>query len=113
MSLAIKDYTRKPFTVEAVQVTPQNLEEVAKWCGGEIITERRGGREVKYIKVDVSRPMTERQTKAFVEDWVLKAGTGFKCYTKKAFPDCFVEAKMGVTASELMGQEPLFEAPVS
>jgi hypothetical protein len=39
MTLATTKYVRKPFEVEAVQVTEENLEEVAQWCHGELQTE--------------------------------------------------------------------------
>jgi hypothetical protein len=81
-SLKFENYTRKPFTVQAVQVTEDNLNTVAEWCGGEVQTLSNN---VKFIKVDVSRPITTRQTRAFLGDWVLYAGRGFKVYTEKAF----------------------------
>lgn len=31
-------YRTKPVVVEAMQVTDQNIKEVAKWCGGHIAT---------------------------------------------------------------------------
>jgi hypothetical protein len=84
-----KKFARKPFLVDAVRVTSENMEEVAKWCGGEVLTEKRGNRMVKFIQVHVSRALNERQKKAPVGDWVLYAGKSFKCYTSKAFDDCF------------------------
>lgn len=85
-------YARKPFEIDAVQVTAENLEEVAAWCEGEIIGvdgEMEKSVEERYIKVHVHRPMNEKQTKAFVGDWVLYAGKGFKVYTNKAFEASF------------------------
>jgi hypothetical protein len=113
MSLLIEQYTRKPFTIDAVQVTLDNMEEVAKWAGGEIVVEKRGERLIQFIKIDVNRPLNDRQTKAFVEDWVLRAGSGFKCYSKKAFPACFVKKESSDEQNlwPYTGQEPLFEAP--
>lgn len=81
-------FTRKPFEVEAVQVTDQNIDEVASWCQGEVIT--LDG--VKHIKVRVLRVINERQTQAFVGDWVLYAGTGYKVYPDKAFKKSFSPA---------------------
>lgn len=78
-------FTRKPFDVEGVQVTADNAHDVAEWCGGSIVTEG----DSDYIKVPVLRVLSERQTKAFITDWVLKAGTGFKVYTDKAFKKNF------------------------
>lgn len=80
-------YTRKTFAVDAVQVDDTNMEEVAAWCGGNILEE--DGR--KYIKVEVTgrQPIDERQTQAFVGDWVLKAAQGFKVYLQRAFANSF------------------------
>lgn len=81
-------FARRPFFVDAIQVTAENLDAVAAWCMGETRTTEQTAEE-KYVKVRVHRPLTERQTKAFVGDWVLYAGTGFKVYTPKAFEKSF------------------------
>lgn len=83
-------YVRRPFEVEAVLVTEDNLPEVAVWCQGDVQTETyRNGDEREFIKVRVARALNERQTKAYPGDWVLYAGTGFKVYTEKAFKKTF------------------------
>lgn len=79
-------YVRKTFFVDAVQVTADNMEDVAQWCQGEVREEEDGTR---YIHVRVHRPLNERQTKAYANDWVLYAGTGYKVYTTKAFSSSF------------------------
>lgn len=84
-------YVRKPFDVDAVQVTAENMEEVAKWCKGKIETTE--DTKLPFIRVDVPRVLTEKQTKAFVGDWVLYAGSGFKIYTNRAFKGVFVPAE--------------------
>lgn len=88
MSLEVEDYVRKPFTVQAVRVTADNMEEVAVWCGGSIQVTDKSPME-KYIKVRVQNPLTTRQTMAFVNDWVLYAGKGYKVYTPAAFGNSF------------------------
>ena len=88
-------FARKPFFVDAVRVTSENMERVAEWCQGDVNTIDTGQSEERYVKVRVHRPMNDRQTQAFVGDWVLYAGTGFKVYTPKAFEKSFEE----VTAS--------------
>lgn len=84
-------YRRKPFHIEAVQVTERNLHEVAHWCGGEVKTEPTlvGEGTEEYIFVEVVRPLNIRQKKAYPGDWVLKSKTGFKIYMNSAFDDCF------------------------
>lgn len=98
MTLDVKKYVRRPFAVEAVQVTPDNIKEVARWCGGRIKRTStshwtaRAGQE--YVKVRVNKPLNERQTMAYYGDWVLSAedgSNGFKVYTPKAFAMSFQE----------------------
>lgn len=84
-------YTRKRLDVDAVQVSAENMEEVAEWCGGSI----KGDGTTKHIKVNINRPLSERQTKAFVGDWVLHSVTGFRIYTPKAFENGFQLVKTG------------------
>lgn len=78
-------YTRKPFGVDAVRVNAENMTDVAEWCGGKIEVESGAD----YIKIDVARPMNDRQTKAFAGDWVLYAGSSYKVYSHKAFSKSF------------------------
>lgn len=91
--LEAQKYARKPFHVDAVQVTEANLAEVALWCAGEIV-QTEG---VSHIKVKVHRALNDRQTKAFVGDWVLYAGTGFKVYMSKAFHSGFEQVDASTT----------------
>jgi hypothetical protein len=86
-----KTYERKPFTVQAVQVTDRNIQDVAKWCKGTVVPGERNNKQMDCIEVDVNRPINEKQTRAFPGDWVLKGSGGWKVYTSRAFNGCFVE----------------------
>lgn len=92
MSVVPELYVRKPFEVEAVQVTEDNIGDVADWCDGEL---RSTAENIPFVKVKVHRPLTTRQTRAFVGDWILYAGRGFKVYTTKAFETSFEKADEG------------------
>lgn len=87
MSIEIKKYARKPFYVDAVQVTDKNLDDVAKWCSGDVRTMKnpKTNKNERYVKVRVHSPLTPSQSQAFVGDWVLYAATGYKVYTTNAF----------------------------
>lgn len=95
--LELKKFVRKPFPVEGVQVTAENMAEVASWCRGQLRKSAGpGGRNPqKYIKVNVKRALNDRQTMAYVGDWVVTATDqsvkGFKVYTPKAFSLTFDE----------------------
>lgn len=95
------EYVRKPFYVQAVQVTEENMHEVAKWCRGEVMPTpekyTRPGRN-GYIAVAAANPMAvpnERHSMAFAGDWVVKGAFGsknthaFKVYLPKAFSETF------------------------
>lgn len=87
-------FARKPFYVDAVRVSEANMEEVAKWCEGTIETSTEKETEgQKFISVKVYRPLNERQSQAFIGDWVLFAGSGFKVYTPKAFDKSFEKVR--------------------
>lgn len=108
MSIEIEKFARKTFYVDAVKVTADNMEDVAKWCSGDVVHLRDGDDaegHTQYINVRVHRPLNERQTRAFVGDRVLRrsdyhhAGSGFKVFTPGAFEKSF-EACDGVEADK-------------
>lgn len=84
-------YVRKPFEVVAVRVTAANMEDVAKWCGGEIRLREKS--RTRYIYVEVDNARTERQKMAYVGDHVVSAGNGFKVYNDTSFHNSFDEIK--------------------
>jgi len=94
-------YVRKPLFVDAVQVTEENFETIARWCFGEVGNIDDSpvdmSADVKpkeqYIHVRVHNPKNPRQTKAFVGDWILYTDRGYKVYTTKAFQANFDRVK--------------------
>lgn len=100
--LEINTYDRRPFEVEAVRVTQDNLDEVAAWCAGHHMIEARGSDAVHFVHVPVIRAMNENQSKAYIGHWVLKSDRGYRVFTDKAFQKIF---------SKRETQEVLFEEP--
>jgi hypothetical protein len=90
-------YVRKPLYVEAVQVTAENFESVCQWCMGDL--QNNDGSDMQamddadpknqHIRIRVHNPQSQRQTKAFVGDWILYTERGYKIYTEKAFKENF------------------------
>lgn len=94
--LKVEKYTRNSFDVDAVQVTEENMALLADWCGGSIIKVQETQEDAlvdlppkRYISVPVVRPLSTRQTQAYVGDWVLWADKGFKVYGQKPFSKSF------------------------
>lgn len=101
MAIATTKFVRKPFYVEAVQVTEQNFMELAFWCQGSIKmkddSEPERGAAIapleQYILVDVLNPKIPRQGQAHVGDWILRTDAGYKVYTDRAFENAFIKAE--------------------
>lgn len=91
VALAPQKFMRKPFFVEAIQVTTENMFAVAAWVKGKVEEDPESYGNISFIRAEVLRPLNDRQTKAFVGDWILHSDTGFKIYTASAFSRCFVE----------------------
>jgi hypothetical protein len=100
MTVETAKFVRKPLYVEAVQVTAENFEEVIKWCQGDVGfqdgSDTKPLRDVEtidpskqFIRIRVHNPQSQRQTKAFVGDWILYTERGYKIYTEKAFKENF------------------------
>lgn len=94
-------YERKPFYVQALRVTKENFEKVAEWTKGAIEEAKQG----RFIRVEVQRHLYERQTQAFVGDWILHSKVGeedsFKVYTDTAFQKSFQLVKTNELAVAL------------
>jgi hypothetical protein len=102
-----KPYQRKPFVIEAVQVTLENFAEVVKWCGGNL---RKDELHRPYIKIEVRRAANTKQTMAYEGDWVLRATTGFRVYTDFAFHKSF-EPTTEVFVDPYQQSQNVFERP--
>ena len=87
-------FVRRPFFVDALRVSADNMAELALWCRGEIIT----ANTEPFIRVLVTKPLNQSSTKsrAFVGDWVVYTSKGFKVYTHVAFEKTFVSVKEDV-----------------
>lgn len=87
--LEVREFTRRSFPVQAVEVTEENLKEVAQWCGGKVKTFHGE----TYIHVPVKMPNNPYKSpnpfKAFIGYRVLKSETGFRVYRPDAFEAAF------------------------
>lgn len=93
--MQFKTYNRKPFTVEALLITDENIEEVAPMIG-EI---RKKGRE-PYIAINPW--VVPHVTRAYSGWWITKVDNILRCYSPKAFSEQFFLAEP--TVEELVAQ---------
>jgi len=77
------NFVRKPFLVEAVQVTPENIDELAGVLGE--LKEKDGE---TWILID--RRIVPNIKKAYVGWWVTKLDDNLRCYSPKVFEKEFM-----------------------
>lgn len=81
--MEIEKFVRRSFAVKGVQVTVENINEVAAWAEGAVVSDPLDN--PIFIKINVKHALNERQTQAHVGDWVLSTKKGYKVYTDRAF----------------------------
>jgi hypothetical protein len=77
-------FVRKPFTVEATEITLENIGEVAEMIG--TLREKDNGEP--YIAVD--RRLIPNLIRAYPGFWLTKMGDNVRCYAKRVFKQQFV-----------------------
>lgn len=78
-------YVRKPFVVEAVEVTKDNLNDVAKYIGD--VRQKEDGTD--YILVD--RRLVPNVYRVYPGFFMTKMGENIRCYSRKIFIEQFVK----------------------
>lgn len=73
------NYVRKPFTVEAVEVTPENIEELTQLIGD--LRKKEDG--TPYIQVN--RRLVPNIYRVYPGFWVTRMGDNIHCYSPKVF----------------------------
>lgn len=85
-----KKYIRKPLLVEAVEITKENIAEVAK-----IIGELKSKGGVKFIAVD--RRVVPVIGRAYVGWFLTKMDGNYRCYAPEVFDTIFANFAPSVT----------------
>lgn len=81
------EYLRKPFVVRAVEVTTENIHEVAEFVGTVREKEDKSG---LYIQVD--RTLIPNLDRVYPGFFLTKMGNNFRCYSPRAFREQFTES---------------------
>lgn len=79
-------FVRKPFLVEAVEVTPDNIAEIAPLVG--TLKEKADGTPF----IQVNQRLVPNVFRVYPGFWVTKLDETIRCYSKKAFFAQFMEA---------------------
>lgn len=91
-SLAFDSYIRRPFEVEAIRITPENIEEVAVHVG----TLQRTMNGTPYIVVD--RNLVPNIARVYPGYYMTRMGNNTRCYSARIFEEQFVLRNVEVDA---------------
>lgn len=86
MEVEFSQFIRKPFVVEAVQVTTENIGELAEFIG----TLRTKDDGTPYIAVD--RRLIPNVYRVYPGFWMTRMGDNVRCYSKKIFKEQFTDS---------------------
>lgn len=79
-----KKYTRKPFDVEAVEITDDNIEEVAEFIG---TIRTKDEDNTKFIQVD--RRLIPNVFRVYPGFFMTRMGDNIRCYSPRTFNEQF------------------------
>lgn len=79
-------YVRKPFLIEAVEVTAENIGEVAQFVG----TLRKKENGTPYIQVD--RRLVPSIFRVYPGFWMTRMDGNIRCYSKRTFQEQFIQS---------------------
>jgi hypothetical protein len=107
--MEIRQFTRKPFFVSAVQVTLQNIDEVAAWCKGtiEYVSMRMLGTEtpLPVIRIQGVGDNRGKEFTAFLGYYVVDHKGNFRVYKPAQLESTFDE----VTPQEATNGVPTYQ----
>lgn len=84
-----QQYRKRSDTIDAIQVTPTNVRDIAKWCGGRVVEESTDQQKVLSIVV----PTLDGNKRAHYGDWVSKGPGGvIEQYNGEYFDENYVRA---------------------
>lgn len=90
VELVFDEYVRKPFVVEAVEVTRENIEEIAKYIGD--LGEKDDGTPF----IIVNRRTIPSVYRVYPGYFMTKMGDNIRCYSRKIFRQQFVESSVEI-----------------
>lgn len=77
------NFVRRPFKVEAVRITAENIDQIASAIG----TIRMKGDE-KFIVID--KRIVPNMPRAYIGWWVTRFNDNYRCYSNKIFNEQFI-----------------------
>ena len=86
-----ENYIRRPFAVKAVQISEENIRDLAEWTEGSVGVNHKNETNIRIIEPPGKR-LRYRQKHGFYGDWLVHGPQGFRIFSNEAFHRTF-EAK--------------------
>lgn len=83
--MEFSSFVRRPFTIEAIQITEENISDMAEFIG----TLRQKEDGTPYIQVD--RKLVPSIPQVYPGFWMTKMDNNIRCYSNRTFMSQFVE----------------------
>lgn len=99
--MEFNQYIRKPFSVEALEITEENFKAVAKLVGSAKTKDgtRRTKEGVEYIALD--RRLIPSVRRAYVGWYLTRLGEKYRCYSPTLFNAQFIEGAIIFPSDEV------------
>lgn len=81
------DFVRKPFRIKAVEITAENIEEIAKSVGD--LRFKDDEPQTPFILVDPR--LVPNVDRAYIGFFMTKMGDNIRCYSRRIFNEQFIE----------------------
>jgi len=82
--MEFQTFVRKPFVVEAIEVTVENINDISEFVG----TMRTKDDGTPYIQVD--RRLIPNVFRVYPGFWMTKMGDNIRCYSERIFNEQFI-----------------------
>jgi len=79
--MEFSQYVRRPFKVDAIEITADNIDEIADLGLGEVRESEKDGKP--YISLN--RRVVPNVARAYLGWWITKMDDNYRCYSPKAF----------------------------
>jgi hypothetical protein len=88
--MEFEEYVRRSFTIKALQITEENIAEIATHVGTQVLTDRNrwGGKPHVLLLTDHPNQHTQMHP-LFVGDWVTETDAGLQRYKDNRFRTTF------------------------
>jgi hypothetical protein len=117
--MEFEEFVRRSFTIKALQITEENIGDIATYAGTEVLTDRKRWEGKPHILILTEHPNRQPQMHPlFIGDWVTETDGGLQRYKDNRFRTTFEPKpdeeekrhRVTVLVEKALMSQPSFEA---